>query len=403
MSRLHLRLPFGVMIALSALSASMIWARTISASRPAQSPDTQTVGFEPFEQIGTVGGAAIELARHRGILFTSNGRLFATEHPEGDHVRLWDALTLKPATEWLSHPRLDAFSVTADGRTVFTSGGGEVRLWDVATSKPRTAVKADTKRLSFFDSTRDGRRFLTISSDCRTLTVWNAAAKRPEKAYDDLHTYDLTSAQFDPSGKYLVDKEFNGPFDLLRAETGREVCPEIETQADRLSSSPYQAQFDSAGRRLAVPLPGGIRILDCGTGKALAEAHWDPDIEPREIAFSPDGSLVAVTTFYRNALANGPVFVFDAAAGHHIHQLGTEILSCQITPDARFALCNYADDKDPELFDLQHEVPVERFASMHEMGGSALMSPDGETILVGSGPNTISVWRLRHVDSAVQR
>lgn len=387
------------LVVLVALSSSV--TRTLASERSA-APQTSPSGSGPFEEVGTLEGAQVDLAEHQGILFTPDGRLFLAWDYRGDRVRLWDVRTLKPVTEPLRHPDLDAFSVAADGRTVFTSGGGEVRLWDVATSKPRATVKADPKDLWFFDATRDGRRFLTVSNGGGTLTVWNATGQQPTKAYDISHGYPLMLAQFDPSGEYLVDKAFAGPFDLLRAETGRAVCPPFEAHPNS-STAPYQAQFDPAGRHLAVPLEGGFRVLECGSGKTVAEAHWDPDVHASQISFSPDGSLVAITTWDWKSVAHGPVYVFDAATAHLVRQLGSaDLFRCQLSSGGRFALCNHGRRANPELFDLHDGARVESFPSMQDVNGMALMSPDGEMILVGSKPNTISVWRQRHADPATR-
>ena len=221
-----------VIILFGALTGTRARAETTSASKPSNGSDRHGLIAGPFEQLGMVQGAPIDLIDHQGVLFTADGRKFLTEDRLGDFVTLWDAQTLKPVTKPLEHPDLDSFSVTSDGKTVFTSGGGEVRLWDVATSKLLTTVKADKKRLSFFDSTADGKRFLTVSTDNSTLTVWDATVNPPTKVYHIPHFGDLTSAQFDTSREYLVDKEFNGPFELLRAETGRAVYPKFDTHAD---------------------------------------------------------------------------------------------------------------------------------------------------------------------------
>ena len=357
----------------------------------------------PYEQVGTVEGLPEELGLHQGILFTFDGHLFLAEDPSAKFVRLWDARTLKPVTEPLGHPDPDAFSVSSDGRTVFTTSRGEVRVWDVATSKLRSAVKADAKRLSFFDSSTDGRQFLTISDDLRTLTVWNNTAAEPVKAFHVWHSDGLDSAQFDASGEYVVDNEFAGPFDLLRARTGREVCPPITTGDQRhMSSAPYQAQFDPTGRRLAVPIPGGFRLLDSGSGKILAEPHWDPDVEAAKISFSPDGSLVAVATFDWRVLECGEVFVFETATARRVSQFGHNIMNCQISPGGRLALCNHAKNAAPELIDLHNGTRIQSFPDTHDGSHTAVMSPNGQTILVGSDHKTISVWRLQHSHPATR-
>lgn len=377
-----------------ALMASMV--QRALAFEPA--PATQPAPQEPYERIATIQGSAFVLGWHQGNFFTPDGRLFLVADPDGNSVRLWNARTLKPVTEWLRHPELDAFSVSADAKTVFTSAGGQVRVWDVATSKPRTAVKVDPKRLRFFDSAADGKRFLTVSSDLNTLIVWNATGDRPAEIYRVQNVHNLISAQFDPTGTYIAAEEFAGPFVLVLADTGREVCPAFDTQASDTSSAPYQAQFDPSGRQVAVPLQWGLRMLECSSGKTVAETHWDRYLETGKICFSPDGLLVAVTTNDLRRLENGPVFLFEVKTGRRIRAFGDQVFLCQIAPGGRWALCNIGGHEvgGPEVWDLQTGVRVQTLSPPpSDSDHCATMSPDGQTILAGMGQGTISVWRMR--------
>lgn len=360
-----------------------------------QAPTTQPAIQEPFVLVGTLEGAHIDTINPTTVAFTPDGRLFLTWDHLNFAVRLWNLRTLTPVTEPLKHPGADRFSLTADGKTVFTSGGGEVRLWDVATSKTRATVRVDAEELSFFDATTDGTRFLAIACDGTTLTVWDTRGARPTKAYEIAHTRDLLSAQFDPAGRYIVDKEYLGPFELLRADTGKAVCAPFDTHVNS-STAPYLAQFDPAGRRLAIPLEGGFRLLECESGKIVAEPHGRPDLRTDLISFSPDGSLVAITTESWPSLRQGPVLVFDAATAGIVRQINSVgLLRCQLSPGHRFLLCNYGNNPDHQLIDLKNGETVQMFHSMKDNNGMARMSPDGQTVLVGTGAETISVWRLR--------
>jgi WD40 repeat protein len=387
---------------LGALAAPSAPAGTVAVTQPAGGPDALGQPSRPFEQVGELKGAQVDVIEHQGIVFTPDGRLFLAEDPHATSVRLWDLRTLKPITEPLKHPDVIGFSVTADGKTVFTSGCGEVRLWDVATSKRRATVKADTEDLSVFDATGDGRRFLTVPHGGETLTVWNATGERPTKAYDVRGFKSLNSAHFDPTGRYIVDKEFIGPFGLLRADTGRAVCPPFDAHGTT-SKGAYLAQFEPAGRRLAIPMEGGFRLVDCASGKTVATAHWGRDLEADQISFSPDGSLVAMEPWDRDARTHGPVLVFDAATARLVDQINfVDVVHCQLNPGGRFLLCHHGDHADPELIDLHNGATVQTFPSTRDANGMAVMSPDGETILVGLRPDTIAVWRLRHAGPATQ-
>lgn len=394
MRRVRLNLSFAIML-LGAFAAPIATAGETGATQPADGPDGHTPASGAFERVGTLKGAQVDVIDQGNLVFTPDGHLFLAQSPSASFVRLWDVRTCKPVTDPIKPPGLDAFSVTADGRTVFTSGGGEVILWDAATSKPRAAVEVDTKDLWFFDATADGKRFLAVPHGGEVLTVWNAAGKRPTKLYDVRNFQSLNSAQFDPTGQYIVCKEFVGPFELLRADTGRAVCPPFSARGTT-SKALYPARFDPSGRRLAVPMEGGFRVLDCASGKTIAEAHWDRDREADQISFSPDGSLVAMASWDADARSYGPILVFEAATARLVRKVNfVDVLHFQIGPRGRFLLCDHGEHANPELIDLHNGATVQRFPSTQDANGMALMSPDGQAILVGISPDTIAVWRLR--------
>lgn len=380
-----------------AVSVAMLTVplKAIGASAPNAATQPADSERKPFERIATIKGVPFHILYHEGSLFTPDGRLFLIEDPKGDLVRLLNARTLKPVTGLLAHPKLDAFSITADGKTIFTAGGPEVRLWDVTTSKLRTVVKADDKDISFFDSSRDGTRFLTVGQDDSMLSVWDAGRSPPTRRYQLRFGTSIISAQFDPTGTYIACSEFGGRFRLLRADTGRDVWPPLETHPNQFSSAPYSAQFDPSGKRLAVPLNGGFRVLECNSGRTLTEARWDPDIDTNGIRFSPDGSLLVITAFHWHGLADGPAEVFDAATGRRVHEIGACVMTCEISPDDRLALCNNGRNSGPELFDLQTGARVQKVPATDPTGLGAMISPDWQTMLVGWPGDTISVWRPR--------
>lgn len=392
--------------AISALIAAVTlgsWAKTLFADEGIAGLHRTRATAEPFERIGQVPGRPFNLLRNQGATFTSDSHSFVTKNL--DHVRLWDARTLKPLTQPLAPPDLDNYSISSDGGSLFTTSYGEVRLWDVATSKPRAVILAAKKSLRFFDAGAN-MQFITIAREnAAAMVVWSASADKVTELYHQRYGNPLDSAQFDPTGTYIVNKEFGGPFHLLNADSGRDICTPLQSDYDPPSSARYLAQFDPAGTRLAIPLNQGFKILQSSSGKVLAEVHWEGDFRTQAIHFSADGSLVIVTTMHVRQLEQGPVFIFDAITGKRTREFGSRIFTCQIAPGNRWALCNNVGHNyaKPELWDLQKGVQVQTFPPPNDVNHVALMSPDGQTILIGSGPETISVWRHAHPDAPTTR
>lgn len=345
---------------------------------------------EPFQHVGEIEGDPFHLLQNHGVTFTSDSNAFVSQTV--DHVILWDARTLKPLTQPLVSPELDDYSVVGNGRSLFTTGHGEVRLWDVATSKLRAVVTAGKNALSFFDASGDGARFLTISrEDIFTMTVWSVSADRLIELYHRRYKHPLCFAHFDPSRTYIVTKEVSGTLHLLNAETGRDALSPFETDP----SAPCEAHFDPSGKQLAVPLEQGFKVLESRSGRTLAQGTLSSELGNQSLGLSADGSLVISMTVDRVKLEEGPVLVFDATTGKRVSKFGKQFFTCQIAPGNRWALCNIVGHEysKPEVWDLREGVPVQTFFPPAGNDHIALMSPDGQTILVGSAPHKISVWR----------
>ena len=264
---------------LAAASILLMFSVAATADRPARAPTTlpttspaaPTRGVHPagadagpYERIGRVEGAWLSWRPQ----FNRYGTAFATQ--TRDAVRVWDAGTLKPLTEPLRHDGLVSYRLSADGKTVLTAGGQEVRLWDVATSRLRSSTTVAAKKVDFAELSPDGAQFVTVvREDMGTAAVWHAGEARASALLR--HRGAAISAEFDPTGRWVVTHEFGTAFRVWAADTGREACPPIASDDD--CHTPYRAQFDPSGKRLVVPLAQGYQVIDVKTGRVLSKAQ----------------------------------------------------------------------------------------------------------------------------------
>ncbi|MEQ1929251.1 MAG: caspase family protein, partial [Parvularculaceae bacterium] len=117
------------------------------------------------------------------------------------------------------------------------------------------------------------------------------------------HQWDVLSAEFAPDGKTVVTASFDNQVRFWDAATGRDQGAIRVGEPTRLVA--VRAAFSPDGRRIAVGVPGAVRLYDATSRALLAElsspaaASADPDA-PLDLAFSPDGSrIVAVMDFGR--------------------------------------------------------------------------------------------------------
>lgn len=355
-------------------------ATTQAAPDPVEGMDPRAA-VGPYQFVGSVAGMTAWFQNP----FSPDGT--AVVRVDSDKsARVWDARTLKPLTGPLLHPGIRCCRIVGDGKIVFTAGKTEVRLWDVATSTLRSATRVADDRLSLADVSPDGTRFVTVGSAvARTVEVW--VAGREEPALTLPHESYVLSAEFDPTGRWILTHEY-GPlpsvFHVWSADTGREVCKPIPFGDESDSTEPYRARFDPAGGRVALLLPHTVAVVEVATGKMVTAERSPDKWAPRSARFSGDGRKVVVTT--KTWGDTGPVRVFDAATGVLLQSLGTGISLCEVSHDGRWVLCSptaRGTTQVAELWDAAAGAKVQLFPHSEKgEGTSASMSPDGATIAV---------------------
>jgi WD40 repeat protein/serine/threonine protein kinase/tetratricopeptide (TPR) repeat protein len=192
-----------------------------------------------------------------------------------------------------------SMAISPDGRRLATgSRKGEVRLWDVATGTPigSPALIANAEALAVTFS-RDGKSFLVC------------AEKRVQR-------FDALGGQ--AIGKPLLHDEYV-----------------------------HAAVFSPTGTRLATACEDGVaRLWDVETGQLLGEPFHDKKTHPVCLAFSPDGTSLAVGTA-RSYDSKGPapwvhggrslvsapaaVHLIDLVKGMHSHSLPHQKMVNQVS------------------------------------------------------------------------
>jgi WD40 repeat protein/tRNA A-37 threonylcarbamoyl transferase component Bud32 len=343
----------------------------------------------------TVGNASVNAA-----IFSKDGRsLIATD--DSGAVTVLDVRSGRRVGTPLSvgNQVADHVDVSPDGRLVaVASFGGSVYVWDTTTGtlygSPLTADSSPVADVVF---SPDGRTL--VSSHLRSAVAWDLSGRQvlgePLGGTDDV----ATGVAFSPDGRRLVAGQLDGDTIVYDAATRRE---ELRVEGDSVVGG---VAVHPAGKLVAVgTLDGKVRFFDLESGAAVGAPLDLGDAAVWQIAFSPDGRLLAVAVdpngvdAFRAQKSQGELQLWDVASrrrvGHAIVPGAGSVLSLAFSGDgSSLATGSYAGQVD--VWDTATQRRAGEPMTVTDDGFlSVALDPAGDLVAAGEAIGPVRVWRV---------
>jgi WD40 repeat protein len=234
-------------------------------------------------------------------------------------LRMWEVATGKVVREFTHTPPETgpcAAALSRDGRTLASRQANSLMVWDVATGQMKQKIpgfwlpaparaKPIHIRWAFAGNgvaiSPDGTRVASISAPLHAVTIWDAATGRPAPDFSDSHFECITGLACSPDGKRIVTG--GGEDGTIRLwDSASSATLHTFVLGDAFPCEVRSVGFSPDGKSIFAGGPnskdeqytGIVRIWDVESGATRLELR--PDVEVSGVAFSHDGSHLAIAT-----------------------------------------------------------------------------------------------------------
>jgi WD40 repeat protein/serine/threonine protein kinase/DNA-binding winged helix-turn-helix (wHTH) protein len=371
--------------------------------------------------------------------FTPDGTRLVSSSDDGTVV-IWDVSTGEIVSTFTGHDHeVRDLQISADGRFVASAGTPLVLVWDLQTLEVVHRLPGHSGEVDGIDISSDGRYVLSGSSADRTTRLWDISptgvgelAGFPGSdvfpaGIDVTRTLPTGAVSFSPDGTELAAT--NGPgitlwdpwtgenldgfaglgigtFDLAFSPDGSLILTadwegaklwNRETGSDSSTllegDTVYRAAFHPDGDRVAfVARNHGVQMWSLVTERA----HQLRDYDAQAIAFSPDGSMLAVAAFFGVEVLSTEteeqivVLPLGSVVGE---QQDFVIMDLAFSPDGD-TLTTVSENALGVVWDTTSWAPILRLEGHDHWILNVAYDPSREEIATASRDGTVKIWDL---------
>jgi RNA polymerase sigma factor (sigma-70 family) len=312
-------------------------------------------------------------------------------------LRVWDVGTGTEVRTFSEPGRTadqNAVAFTPDGKLLVTTGAGTLRFEEIATGKEvrRRVFGVDTNPA--FALSPDGATVaIAPGANTRKFYLWDWKTDQEPRAIM-VKGRPPSALRFSPDSSLLASCDDTGSvLELWEARTGKVACT-IDLTAERVI--PLDLAFSPDGKLLAITdggnrkeFSGGLYLWDLQAGR-LAHKLLTPGEQGLFTGFSRDGRRVAMTT-------TGAVHVWDLPAARLTADVQAahrgEITAVAVSSQGLVATASF--DHTVRVWDAasgRQTAKLDHGATVRALA----LSPDGRTLAAACFDNSVRLWDLRN-------
>jgi WD40 repeat protein len=322
-----------------------------------------------------------------GLAFSRDGRSLVTAGNEGV-TRVWDPETGQlRSTIGGQSLEVSAVALAADGKTLAVGyRDTSLKLWDIVTGQHLATLAGHSGEIVRLEFSSNNHRLLSYGGD-GTVRLWDPSAYRPMVLSG--HQSHVHKVAFAHDGRTVATGGLDGVVHLWDTATGkRQASLSREVPIEDLDFSP---SADYLAVAYGEPV---VRLWDLTTRQPR---NIPLDKLSMALAYSPDGSLLAIGTGDWKDTGPGTILLWDTATGRTRSILRghrSPVAAVAFSPDGA-TLGSAGWNTEILLWDVSsgasrllpagHGGPIEALA----------FSPDGATLASASHDGTAKLWGVK--------